>query len=207
MQRLGELTDQQTPLLSDLQRAAPSLTEFFTRLGPFSDASRPAFRSPGPGGRRSRRAFAHSAQEIAELRALAKDAPGLAKPLRQLLQSAGDSKMHVDADLRGPRSPRRRTPTATPTPRTAASARGFTAGVAPQLRLLADPGAQRVRRHQPHAPGRGVPDPGLLEHTERPARPDMNKDPSQHAYALKQGSGAQEVQLVPRPVPAWDHQP
>jgi ABC-type transporter Mla subunit MlaD len=36
MQRLGELTDEQTPLLRDLPRAAPGLNTFFTRLGPFA---------------------------------------------------------------------------------------------------------------------------------------------------------------------------
>jgi virulence factor Mce-like protein len=63
MTRLGELADEQTPLLADLQRAAPSLDEFFTRLGPFAEASRRtrsarprrSARAPsGRGGRRSR---------------------------------------------------------------------------------------------------------------------------------------------------------
>ena len=57
MARLEELTDAQTPLLEDLRRASPALTELFTRLGPFSEASRPAFRSLGEasraGGRRT----------------------------------------------------------------------------------------------------------------------------------------------------------
>jgi ABC-type transporter Mla subunit MlaD len=100
MVKLGELSDAQTPLLRDLQRAAPSLTEFFTRLGPFSEASRPAFRSLGRAADVGSRAFAHSAQEIAELRKVAKNAPGLAKPLRQLLQTADDPKRHVDNDPR-----------------------------------------------------------------------------------------------------------
>jgi ABC-type transporter Mla subunit MlaD len=104
MQRLGELTDQQTPLLSDLQRAAPSLTEFFTRLGPFSDASRPAFRSLCRAADAGRRAFIDSAQDIAELKRLASNAPALARPLRQLLQTADDPKRHVDADPRAAQS-------------------------------------------------------------------------------------------------------
>ena len=36
-----------TPLLQKLQASAPDLTTLFTRLGPFSNASRPAFRSLG----------------------------------------------------------------------------------------------------------------------------------------------------------------
>jgi len=100
MVKLGNLADQQTPLLRDLQRAAPSLTEFFTRLGPFSDASRPAFRSLGRASIAGRRAFIHGAEEIVALRKLAKNAPGLAKPLRQLLQTADDSRRAVDKDPR-----------------------------------------------------------------------------------------------------------
>jgi ABC-type transporter Mla subunit MlaD len=100
MQKLGELADQQTPLLRDLQRAAPSLTEFFTRLGPFSNASRPAFRSLGNAAVVGRVAIRDSSNEVAELKRLAADAPALAKPLRQLLQTADDAKRHVDNDVR-----------------------------------------------------------------------------------------------------------
>src|SRR5262249_19855072 len=37
MAKLGNLADQQTPLLTDLQRSAPALNTFFQRLGPFTD--------------------------------------------------------------------------------------------------------------------------------------------------------------------------
>jgi ABC-type transporter Mla subunit MlaD len=126
MQKLGDLTDQQTPLLRDLQRASPSLTEFFTRLGPFANASRPAFRSLGHAADAGRVAFAHSTEEIAQLRKLARDAPGLATPLRQLLQTSDDSKRHVDNDPRAAES-------APPAPdhnsnaRNGGSRKGFTA--------------------------------------------------------------------------------
>jgi ABC-type transporter Mla subunit MlaD len=124
MAQLGALTDQQTPLLQDLQRAAPSLTEFLTRLGPFSDASRPAFRSLGRLGDAGRRAIADSSAHIAELNRLAKNAPGLGRPLRQLLQSADDRHMAVDNDPRAavsaPTAPDRNSNS--PTPRA-----GFTA--------------------------------------------------------------------------------
>ena len=124
MQKLGALTDQQTPLLADLQRAAPSLTEFLTRLGPFSDASRPAFRSLAAAGDAGRRAFIDSKEEIAALNSLAKNAPKLGKPLRQLLQTADDRHRAVDGDTRAaataPPAPDRNSNS--PTPR-----RGFTA--------------------------------------------------------------------------------
>jgi ABC-type transporter Mla subunit MlaD len=100
MVRLGQLADAQTPLLRDLQRAAPSLNEFFTRLGPFAEASRPAFKSLGKTADVGSRAFRHSREEIAELKKVAKNAPGLAKPLRQLLQTSDDPARHVDNDPR-----------------------------------------------------------------------------------------------------------
>jgi ABC-type transporter Mla subunit MlaD len=90
MQRLGELTDAQTPLLADLQRSAPGLNTFFTRLGPFAEASRPAFRSLGASSDKGLRAVRASSDEINELRRLAENAPRLGKPLRQLLQTADD---------------------------------------------------------------------------------------------------------------------
>jgi ABC-type transporter Mla subunit MlaD len=90
MARLGDLADQQTPLLRDLERAAPSLNETFTRLGPFAEASRPAFRSLGDASDKGLRAVRASSDEIRELRLLAANAPRLGKPLRQLLQTADD---------------------------------------------------------------------------------------------------------------------
>jgi ABC-type transporter Mla subunit MlaD len=90
MARLGELADEQTPLLQDLERAAPDLNETFTRLGPFAEASRPAFRSLGDSSVKGIRAFRASADEVDELRQLAEEAPRLGKPLRQLLQTADD---------------------------------------------------------------------------------------------------------------------
>lgn len=90
MLRLGELTDEQTPLLRDLERAAPGLNTFFTRLGPFSEASRPAFRSLGAMSDKGSRSVRASSDEIDELRRLAANAPRLGKPLRQLLQTLDD---------------------------------------------------------------------------------------------------------------------
>jgi ABC-type transporter Mla subunit MlaD len=90
MQKLGDLADEQTPLLQDLERAAPALNETFTRLGPFAEASRPAFTSLGEASVKGTRAFRASSDEVDELRKLAAEAPRLGKPLRQLLQTADD---------------------------------------------------------------------------------------------------------------------
>ena len=100
MARLGELADEQTPLMADLQRAAPDLDTFFTRLGPFAEASRPAVRSLGETGEVGIRAFRQGRQEVAELRKLAVGAPALAKPLRQFLQTIDDRKRAIETDPR-----------------------------------------------------------------------------------------------------------
>jgi ABC-type transporter Mla subunit MlaD len=100
MRRLGELSDEQTPLLADLQRAAPSLNTFFTRLGPFAEASRPAIRSLGASSRRGTAAFREGAEEIRELKALAPEAQPTFKPLRQFLESLDERRRAIDVDPR-----------------------------------------------------------------------------------------------------------
>jgi ABC-type transporter Mla subunit MlaD len=188
MQKLGDLTDAQTPLLRNLQRAAPSLTEFFTRLGPFSNASRPAFRSLGRAADVGRRAFAHSTQEIAELRKLAADAPALGKPLRQLLQSADDSKRHVDNDPRAAYSAPL-APDHNSNAKNGGARKGFTAmeGLLNYLywQTLALNEFDDVS-HMLRVAGYQLPDCSSIQNDLR--GPDMNKDPSQHAYAVQQAS-------------------
>ena len=100
MARLGDLADEQTPLLADLQRAAPDLDTFFTRLGPFAEASRPAVKSLGEVGAVGTKAFREGKQEIGELRRLAVNAPPFAKPLRQFLQTIDDRKRAIENDVR-----------------------------------------------------------------------------------------------------------
>ena len=100
MARLGALADEQVPLLADLETAAPDLDTFLARLGPFADASRPAFRGLGKSSVAGSRAFAATDEEVAKLRELARNAPGLAKPLRQLLVTLDDRKRAVENDPR-----------------------------------------------------------------------------------------------------------
>jgi virulence factor Mce-like protein len=104
MARLGELADEQTPLLADLHDAAPDLDTFFTRLGPFAEASRPAVKSLGEAGDVGRRAFREGKQEIRQLRRLAVNAPPFAKPLRQFLQTIDDRRRAIENDVRAKNS-------------------------------------------------------------------------------------------------------
>jgi virulence factor Mce-like protein len=100
MARLGDLADEQTPLLTEVRRAAPDLEEFVTRLGPFAEASRPALRSLGETSEVGTRAFRKGAQEVAELKRLAPEAPPLFKPLRQFLFAFDQRERATDNDQR-----------------------------------------------------------------------------------------------------------
>jgi ABC-type transporter Mla subunit MlaD len=124
MARLEDLTDEQTPLLRDLQTAAPALNEFLTRLGPFAEASRPAVRSLGETADVGSEAFTESAEEITELRKLASAAPALGKPLRQFLEQSDSKARAIDRDPRAAESapPAPDKNSNSPSPR-----RGFTA--------------------------------------------------------------------------------
>jgi ABC-type transporter Mla subunit MlaD len=117
MVQLGRLTDEQTPLMRDLQKLSPDLREFFDRLGPFSEASRPAFRSLGKLGKTGKAALRESSQEIDQLRKLAADAPELARPLRQFFESLDDRNRSVYVDPRAAES-------APPAPDKTADAKG-----------------------------------------------------------------------------------
>ena len=100
MARLGNVADEQIPLLADLQRAAPSLDRFLARLGPFAEAARPAVRSLGDASEIGTRAFEKGSDEVRELKTLAAEAPATAKPLRQFLESLDDRRRAVDKDPR-----------------------------------------------------------------------------------------------------------
>jgi virulence factor Mce-like protein len=100
MGRLGDLTQAQTPVLRNLQSASGELDTFLTRLRPFAAEGLPAFEALGDMSVVGRRAVRKTTEEVRELRRLAKDAPGLAKPLRQLLQTIDDRKRAVEPDRR-----------------------------------------------------------------------------------------------------------
>jgi phospholipid/cholesterol/gamma-HCH transport system substrate-binding protein len=100
MNRLGDLTEAQTPVLRDLQSASGELDTFFTRLRPFAAEGTPAFKALGEMSVTGRRAVQKTAKDVKELRKLAKDAPGLAKPLRQFLQTIDDRGRAVEPDRR-----------------------------------------------------------------------------------------------------------
>jgi virulence factor Mce-like protein len=100
MGRLGELARAQEPVLRDLQAASGELDTFLTRLRPFADEGVPALTALGDASVVGRRAVRKSQEEIRELRRLGRDAPELAKPLRQFLQTIDDRARAVEPDPR-----------------------------------------------------------------------------------------------------------
>ncbi|MEA2409387.1 MAG: hypothetical protein QOE69_3506, partial [Thermoleophilaceae bacterium] len=100
MGRLGDLTKAQTPVLRNLEASSDELDTFLTRLRPFTAEGRPAFKALGEMSVVGRRAVRKTTAEVRELRLLAKDAPGFAKPLRQFLQTLDDRARAVEPDRR-----------------------------------------------------------------------------------------------------------
>jgi virulence factor Mce-like protein len=88
--RLEATADEQIPLLRRLRTAAPELENFLAELGPFAEASRGSIRALGNASVSGRRAIVESREEIDQLRLVAKDAPNVGRPLRQLLQALDD---------------------------------------------------------------------------------------------------------------------
>ena len=98
--RLGELAGEAEPLMADLQRAAPDVESVLDGLGPFAATARPALSELGKAAVPANQALREGKDELNELSRLAADAPGTAKPLRQLLQSLDDRKRAIDSDPR-----------------------------------------------------------------------------------------------------------
>src|SRR3954470_6660734 len=76
---LGEVADQSTPVLSDLETAAPDLNRFVTALGPFSSVSTPAVVSLGKAADIGRPALIHSQPLVQRVSKLARDAGPVGK--------------------------------------------------------------------------------------------------------------------------------
>ena len=121
MGALGEVADETTPLLGDLRSASNDLERFFSDLGPFAEASRPALRTLGEASEVGDRALRNSRDEVVDLRAIAAKAPALGTPLRQFLVSLDDRGRAVERD---PRAAATAPPRSDPTGK--GTGRGFT---------------------------------------------------------------------------------
>lgn len=102
MKNLGDVADEQGPALATLSSASANLTTFFDRLGPFADASRPAFRAFGQAAVTGSRAIAPARATIAELNRFSEGTPELAKNLAIVLEHLDSRDNAVEADPRSP---------------------------------------------------------------------------------------------------------
>jgi ABC-type transporter Mla subunit MlaD len=96
--QLDATASEQIPFLRRMHAAAPDFHRLLVALEGFSNASRGSTRALGEMAVVGREALTESAEEIAELRELSEDAPRLAKPLRQFLQTIDDRKRSVEDD-------------------------------------------------------------------------------------------------------------
>jgi phospholipid/cholesterol/gamma-HCH transport system substrate-binding protein len=87
MDRLGELSDEMSPVLEDLQAQAPNINRFFKALGPFSTASIPAFESLGEAAEAGRPALLAAKPIVDDLRRLTGEARPLADNLAKFTVS------------------------------------------------------------------------------------------------------------------------
>ena len=117
MARLRDVANRGVPLADGLRRAAPDVDTVLARLGPFSENVLPALRALGDAARPATSALREGSDELRTLRLAARDAPGLAKPLRQLLDSLDTRRRAVENDPRAaPASPPAPDPTHTDGP-------------------------------------------------------------------------------------------
>jgi ABC-type transporter Mla subunit MlaD len=98
MAELGRTADRQIPTLRKLGAAAPELERFLVEAQPFARASRESIDDLGGAADAGLEAVRESKQEIAELAELSGEAPRLARPLRQFLQTIDDRGRSTDDD-------------------------------------------------------------------------------------------------------------
>jgi ABC-type transporter Mla subunit MlaD len=91
LQKLGALSDEMTPVLSDLHGAAPDINRFILDLGPFAQAGRESMPSLGEAADVGRTALVRTTPIVKQLRAFAKPGKPLSKNLAALLTSLRDT--------------------------------------------------------------------------------------------------------------------
>lgn len=111
MTALGRTADAQAPTLRNLRASAGQLERFFGQLGPFADASLPAFKALGRAARTGDKAVVAAKPVTSELRRFSKGTPELAKNLAIVLRHLDDPDNYVEADPRAARATGRAMPT------------------------------------------------------------------------------------------------
>jgi ABC-type transporter Mla subunit MlaD len=102
MAALGEVAEEQRPVLVDLGRSASELRRFFDDTAEFADASRPAIRAFGEAAEVGRPALRAARPRVRELRDYSLQTPDLARNLRITLEDFDDPARAVEPDPRSP---------------------------------------------------------------------------------------------------------
>jgi virulence factor Mce-like protein len=102
---LGDAAERQAPALRTLRINAPLLQRFLATVGPFSEVSRPAFRSLAGVARQGRPAIRNARPRLRELGAFTKPLPEVADNLAITLEHLDDPKFAVEKDVRAGRGP------------------------------------------------------------------------------------------------------
>ncbi len=98
MFQLGNLAEQQTPLLTDLHAAAPGLNKLATNLPAFNSGTEQSLTSLGGAAHVGKTALANSKDEIAALDQASTKAYPAADQVAQFLESASDPKNAAEED-------------------------------------------------------------------------------------------------------------
>jgi ABC-type transporter Mla subunit MlaD len=98
MSQLGNLAEQQTPLLTDLHAAAPGLNKLATNLPPFNNGTQQSLTALGGAAHIGKTALANSKDEIASLDRASTVAYPAADQVAQFLESISDPKNAVEED-------------------------------------------------------------------------------------------------------------
>jgi len=111
MVELGNLAEDQTPLLTNLRAAAPQLNELALSLPAFNQASDVSLRTLGRAAVVGRKALRKGRDEIKQLRKAAEKAPPVAELLADFLRDLDDPSRHVEVDARAAQETGRNAPT------------------------------------------------------------------------------------------------
>ena len=98
MAELSQTAERQVPTLRKLGNAAPELERFLRSAVPFARESRESIDDLGEAAVAGRSAVNEAREEVAELAELSREAPRLAKPLRQFLQTIDDRRRSTESD-------------------------------------------------------------------------------------------------------------
>jgi ABC-type transporter Mla subunit MlaD len=111
LSRLGDLAEEGTPFLEDLDATSGQLTRFSRELPRFNNAAAPAIQTLGDAADVGRRALRRGGDEIKALKQASRKAFAAADPTAEFLTSIDDPSRYTEVDPRAARDTGRSAPT------------------------------------------------------------------------------------------------